>query len=516
MSSAVPLMPQQWRYAGIALLLMLLGVVLILLPTSESFVAVWSGGETYNHGFVILPITLWLAWQKRGELAKVAPEPVFMPLLAVALAAIGWLLGHLTGVLVVEQLAMVGILIGSAAAILGWRISLFLAFPLLFLLFAVPMGEDLVPPMMEYTATFTVEALRLTGIPVYREGMWFMLPTGSWSVVEACSGVRYIIASVTLGFLYAYVSYHTLWKRLAFIALSAIVPILANGLRAYAIVMIGHLSDMQLATGIDHLIYGWVFFGVVMLLLFWIGGFWQEPHPPIRLPEQATPASHAGPGRFLGVLIAALAIPSLAQGLAVSAKASGDTRQDSIATPAVAEPWRLVEGESYLAPTYLPTEFVLRQNLARGEDRVSLFAALYPAQRQGYEAISGDNAVVGDDRGRQQSQVLSAYELQAEGLPQQVNQYLLTRKVSAFRMERILVWQWHRIAGHDLNGRYQSKWQEAWSRIFDGRADGAWIAVATEIDGEASDAAAGLLADFVHANYPAIARELDKVSLADE
>ena len=67
-----------------------------------------------------------------------------------------------------------------------------------------------------------------------------------------------------------------------FVALSVIVPIIANGMRAYMIVMIAHLSDMKLALGVDHLIYGWVFFGIVMLLLFWIGSFWREiPAPTV-------------------------------------------------------------------------------------------------------------------------------------------------------------------------------------------------------------------------------------------
>ena len=159
-------------------------------------------------------------------------------------------------------------------------------FPLLFLFFAVPMGEDLTPPMMEFTATFTVEALKLSGIPVYRDGLWFSLPSGNWSVVEACSGVRYLIAAFTLGFVYAYITYHTLWKRVLFVILSVVVPILANGLRAYMIVMIGHLSKMEYATGVDHLIYGWIFFGVVMFVLFWIGSYWQEEDRPPRLDDR--------------------------------------------------------------------------------------------------------------------------------------------------------------------------------------------------------------------------------------
>ena len=106
--------------------------------------------------------------------------------------------------------------------------------------------------------------------------MYFALPSGNWSVVDACSGVRYLIASFTLGVLYAYITYTSSVRRIMFVVASVIVPIVANLIRAYLIVMLGHWSDMTIATGVDHLIYGWVFFGFVMFLLFWIGSMWRE------------------------------------------------------------------------------------------------------------------------------------------------------------------------------------------------------------------------------------------------
>ena len=151
-------------------------------------------------------------------------------------------------------------------AILGREVAKAIMFPLGFLLLGVPMGEALIPPLMEWTADFTVAALQLSGIPVFREGLLFRDPSGNWSIVEGCSGVRYLIASFTVGVLFAYLSYRRAWKRLLFAAMSIIVPIIANGLRAYLIVMIAHLSNNQLAHGVDHFIYGWVFFGLVMLL----------------------------------------------------------------------------------------------------------------------------------------------------------------------------------------------------------------------------------------------------------
>ena len=85
------------------------------------------------------------------------------------------------------------------AALFGWRWVRALAFPLAFLFFAVPFGEFLVPTLIEWTADFTVAALAASGIPVYREANNFVIPSGRWSVVEACSGIRYLIASVMLG-----------------------------------------------------------------------------------------------------------------------------------------------------------------------------------------------------------------------------------------------------------------------------------------------------------------------------
>jgi EpsI family protein len=142
-----------------------------------------------------------------------------------------------------------------------------LAFPLGYLFLVVPVGQALVPALMEFTADFTVAAIRLSGIPVYREGLYFSLPSGDFEVAKACSGIRYLMASIASGALIAYLSVRSWPRRLAFMAFAVVLPILANGIRAYLIVILAHLSDMELATGADHLIYGWLFFGVVIFVM---------------------------------------------------------------------------------------------------------------------------------------------------------------------------------------------------------------------------------------------------------
>ncbi|MBK7646006.1 MAG: exosortase [Betaproteobacteria bacterium] len=147
------------------------------------------------------------------------------------------------------QFSVIAIAILTICSLVGLVIGKEMAFPFVFLFFAVPIGDFLLPQLMEWTADFTVHALRLTGIPVFREGQNFVIPSGNWSVVEACSGIRYLIASLTVGTLYAYLTYTSLKRRLTFIIVALLVPIAANWLRAYLIVLLGHISGNKLATG---------------------------------------------------------------------------------------------------------------------------------------------------------------------------------------------------------------------------------------------------------------------------
>ncbi|MEO8411204.1 MAG: exosortase A [Propionivibrio sp.] len=294
------------------------GILLVYLDTAKSIVSIWDRSETFAHGFIVIPICLWLVWRKRAELAATTAGPWWPGLVAVLLAGSLWFVTSLADVLGVKQFALAFMLQAAIVSVLGLKVARVLVLPLGFLLFAVPAGEVFVPVMIDWTADFTVAALRLSGVPVYREGNYFSIPSGNWSVVEACSGVRYLIASIMIGVLYAAISYRSWTRRVAFIVASIVVPLIANWLRAYMIVMIGHLSSNRLATGVDHVIYGWLFFGVVMLLLFWVGSFWAQADAVTATaavsgtpPSSADPKAGVAPSRFYAFAVAAIAIAAL-------------------------------------------------------------------------------------------------------------------------------------------------------------------------------------------------------------
>ncbi|MCC6197555.1 MAG: exosortase A, partial [Burkholderiales bacterium] len=238
-----------WRSAIVATAVAMAWVVLCLHATAVGMAGIWARSDTFMHGFLIAPISLWLTWRLRDRLAPLAPRPNYPALILVAGAGLAWSVGDLAAVDALSQFALVALLVLAVPALMGWTVARALMFPLGFLFFMVPFGEFLLPPLMTGTADVTVAAGRASGVPVYQEGLQFILPSGRWSVVEACSGVRYLIASVVAGSLYAYLNYRSVRRRAIFVGVSILVPIVANWARAYLIVMLGHLSNNTIAVG---------------------------------------------------------------------------------------------------------------------------------------------------------------------------------------------------------------------------------------------------------------------------
>lgn len=178
--------------------------------------------------------------------------------------------------------------------LLGTRIALCLWFPLIFVVFAIPVGEELIPYLQEIAADLSVGILRLTTVPVLRNGLYIEIPNGRFVVAEECSGISFLVASVVFGSLYAYISYVKVWRQLLFFALTIVVPIGANALRIVGIILVGHYTDMEHATGADHLIYGWFFFAVVLILLFFIGEMIRTKADKIGVSHDESTKMHDG------------------------------------------------------------------------------------------------------------------------------------------------------------------------------------------------------------------------------
>ncbi|WP_102797858.1 exosortase A [Bowmanella denitrificans] len=276
----------------LALMLLVFGLWLALFfPTIKETVLIWERSETFAHCFLILPICIYLIRRNWPAMMEHQVKGNYWALLVIVAFLMLWLLGSLAQIAAVEQFAVFALLPLFYWLVLGNQICRVMLFALLFWMFSVPEGEFLIPWLQDITADITVATLRLVDIPVFRDGLYIAVPGGLFEVAVACSGIRYLIASFSLGTLFAYLTYQKWHKRGIFIAFSLVLPIFANGLRAFGIVLIAYLSDMKYATGVDHLIYGWVFFGLVIFIMFSIGNLWRDPEPD--MPEQR-PVQGAG------------------------------------------------------------------------------------------------------------------------------------------------------------------------------------------------------------------------------
>ena len=373
--------------------LAVLGVLGLYWETATSIVAIWWKNQTFAHGFVVIPICLWLVWRRRDELARTTAKPWWPGLVAVLLCGALWFVMSAANVLGLKQFALAFMIQASVVTVLGLRVARILAFPLAFLLFAIPAGEFLVPVLMDWTADFTVAAIRWSGVPVFREGNHFALPSGNWSIVEACSGIRYLVASVMVGTIYAALAYRSAKRRAAFLAASIVVPIVANWLRAYGIVMVGHLSNNQLAVGVDHLVYGWLFFGVVMLVLFWVGSFWHEAPAETQRPRTAPSPSMSPPERSRLILAAIAAI--LAAGMWKPLEAAIDRppeRVPVLAPISAREGWVSAQGSvAGFKPHYVGAASELQQIFRKEGREVGLYLAYYRGQEKGRELVTWGN-----------------------------------------------------------------------------------------------------------------------------
>jgi exosortase A len=328
--AALPQAPLGWRPALVVLGLGLLAWGLLFSEEIVSAVRVWDSSTAYNHCWLIAPIAGWLFWQRRHRLEGLAPSPAPLFALLAIPGAVAWLAAERLGIMEGRQLVAFGLAQVLVLSVLGWPFVRAFIGPLAYLVFLVPFGGFAVPVLQHITARFIDIGLDLFGITHFVDDLMIETPAGLFHVAEACAGLRFIIAALAFGALYALVIFRSFWRRLIVMGLALAVPIFANGIRAMGIVVAAEYLGSAEAAAADHVIYGWGFFSAVILLLILAGlPFREDAAPPAARPAAVQAPWPARPGKLAmaGVVVVALtaAGPAAAASLAYNAGAPIET-----------------------------------------------------------------------------------------------------------------------------------------------------------------------------------------------
>ncbi|MBL4802350.1 MAG: exosortase A [Emcibacter sp.] len=472
----------QWRNAGIALAGIFVIVVVAFFNTVQSLVMTWWDKPEYNHCLLILPIIIYLLHERREIFYKVAPAPSWWGLIPLIGGGALWFFGEVADVNVVRQFGLVILLQGCILTILGLRVVHALLFPLFYMVFLIPFGDFLVPLLQDYTTWFVIHVLNILNIPVFVEGVYLSIPAGDFHVAEACAGLRFLVATVALGTLMANVAYKTTGRQMIVVILSIIVPIIANGFRASGIILIAHWSDMEYATGADHLTFGWIFFAIVLLIFISISMTFTNRgiHDGYIdfSKEYWSKNETVATKYFVSFCIVAVAFVSFAPFYASVVEKRYQMFENYSLTLKENIWGEDVTGKTNWEPFFAGASQTFNRHLGqRNPDAVDVFVAYYKYQDKNSELIRYGNGMAQEGKwGR-----ISSRQIEAEiaGVDGSVNEIMM---ISGISKRIVLYWYW--VDGRAVTSKYEAKIFNVKAKVMGGRLDSAVIALSALVESD--------------------------------
>jgi exosortase len=232
--------------------------------------------EQEGHGPLIIAASLWLAWQSHQKLQAAAIKTSPAPVAGWITLLLGLALMFLTrtqGVLTVEAFSIIPVISGCVLLAGGWSTLRAFAFPIGFLLFAVPLPDWLIDaatvPLKVLISDVVTRSLYAAGYPIAQNGVMIMIGSYQLLVKDACSGMNSIVALSAIGVFYAH-EFRRQEKIRSLLLLAAIVPITiaANFIRVITLVLTAYYGGVDLLETTLHDLTGIGLFVVAVILLF--------------------------------------------------------------------------------------------------------------------------------------------------------------------------------------------------------------------------------------------------------
>jgi exosortase D (VPLPA-CTERM-specific) len=473
----------------------------------------WIKQEEYNHGFLCFAVSLFLIWWRRHDLSALPYKPTWIGPALVLVSIAFALVGKLAALFIMTQAALFTCLVGLALSLWGWASLRLLIMPLVITAAAIPL-----PYFIESAATFRLQLfssaagvaiLQALGYTAHNDGNLIDMGVYGLSVVEACSGLRYMFPLIGLSLIIAYLYRGPMWQRVLLVVAAAPISVLMNVLRiAFTGVMV-EWKGPEAADGFIHWFEGWVIFlssTIILLGLIWaLNRFlgyrkaWADVfglEPPMYATPQGAGFGVGWPRHFgLSALIAVGAGTLFA--VANRAEIIPD-RQPLALFPLSFNDW---EGQSSSLSSWeqeaLGNPDHTMITYLRPDESLNLFIAYYPSQRQGVSPHSPRVCIPG---GGWQISSLDRRTVEAGGKTLPINRVVIEKG-----RDRQLVYYWFEQRGRQIADEYQMKLWLLRDSIVERRTDGALVRLVTLLPpNERIETADKRLEQFIQLSYPKI------------
>ena len=461
-----------WSLAAMLVTFVLLLTMIFYRQAVFYLAGIWneiSIGE-YAHGYLVLAISLYLIVYNRKRLAKLTPCPAYSVFPLVFLSVLLLLAAILVDVQMLQAVGLLAVVFTVIWTLTGHQVMKILAFPVLFISFAIPVWFPLSPLLQNFTADVVFWLMRIIEVPAFRQENIITVPAGVFSVEEACSGLRYLLAALTLGSLYAYLNYVSLSARAAVVLIAAGTALLANILRVFIVVYLGYATEMQHPWVTDHLMLGWYLFGGLVLVLLFIDVRFYRHAPAIAgtvtestatgsvvaemaAEEGSAAAISCHQGRSQYFIIAGLCVAVLSIGPVIVYQQNNQQHTSAadinVVLPGGIKGWSgpMTSANDWL-PEYHGAISAKSDYLVQGKN-VSLFIAYYPFQKQGTEVINDLNRISNKKSWRTKYSHARLKQRQAFDVMEQV--------IENSQNNKRLVWYWYNIGGQLTVNKYEAK-----------------------------------------------------------
>jgi exosortase D (VPLPA-CTERM-specific) len=486
--------------------------------------------EDYSHGFFIPFISAFLIWQGRKRLVGMDVHPSWWGPSIILLGLFLYVVGNYATLYIALHLSLWLVIVGLVLSFVGVQGTRAITFPLLYLLMCIPLPVFLQGSLSEslqlLSSTLGVGCLQLVGITAFREGNVIDLGPIQLHVVEACSGIRYLLPLTALALLCAHLFRDRMWKRVVVVLSALPISVFINGLRIGIVGLLVELYGPQAAEGFLHLFEGWVLFMASLGFLIaemWLLARWEPLAGPFldrftwrtetnsvnTTPQPETlfgrPGGRMPPAYLCGV---ALLTPfALLSGTIEERHESAPMRSQFVDFPMDLGDWRgnhLPIESRYLAALRMD-DYLLADYSSMNGETVSVYMAYYGSQEKGRSAHSPQSCIPGGGwEIASHRNVNLAFEKDGQEAAYPANRVLIKKD-----QQKQLVLYWFKQRERILSDEYLVKLYLFWDALTRHRSDGALIRLASIIEpGESEESVEQRLIELAHRVQPQLPKYL--------